>query len=313
MGFTGTAFGSVMLFGEYAVAFHHTPAIVMGISESLTVDFCWRSDRQIQVTSALDSFLGSMKNFERQEHWLLVAHLMAHWPQTAQRGWEMRIHSDIPIAQGLGSSAALIVALVIALEKAHGQHLSPNSHKSLQKIVALLRGFSPHASGADCAAALHGGVVLYDPQLYKVTPLPPQLGPWYWAYTGYKTTTGTMLERFEHRWGHYNSLLRQIAAYTHGAVQCWSESHLGHLKTLMRAHHQVQVALGTFERPMLTLYNKLCQSAPDAAVKISGSGCGDGFVALGGMLPEGLFLESKQWGQFLTPAPYREVCDAFVG
>lgn len=310
MEFTGTAYGSVMLFGEYAVAFHHSLAIIMGIAESITARFIWRADKKVHLYCALGEFSGSFEHFENTSEWQFISNLLRHWPQTAQRGWELRLDCSVPIAQGLGSSSALLVALFIALEKAHGNHPTCD-RQTLKEIVSLLRQSSPHASGADCAAALYGGIIVYDPQLYDVQPL-PVIGPWYWAYCGYKTTTIKMLQRLEHRWEASHKILTQIAQHTQQAVRLWSAENIPAIKALMRAHHQCQVALGTFDRGMLGLYQKLTQHSPEAAVKISGSGCGDGFVALHGKALSESDFESKQWGQFLTPAPYRESLHADV-
>lgn len=303
--FEARAYGSVMLFGEYAVAFLHTPAIVMGIKESLSVRFLWRSDNQISISSSIGGFGGDWSELCQQPIWAYVRQIMQKWPQITQRGWELVIDSSIPVAQGLGSSSALLVALYSALEKAHGRYQPPE----LKDIVGLLRQMSPHASGADCAAALHGGVLCYDPQLFTAQPLLPHIGPWLWAYTGYKTTTKDMLHRIEKRWGHYERLFRQIAAYTQAAIGAWHHKDRWALESIIRAHHQAQVAMGTFEAPMLSLYQALTHSSLRAAVKISGSGCGDGLIALGlESLPQEQ-LAPGQWFQKLEPAPYRENID----
>lgn len=311
MEFSGTAYGSVILFGEYAVAFHHSIAIMMAISESITARFVWRADKKIQIFCAIGDFSGSFDCFEKTQEWEFISHLLRHWPQTAQRGWELTLECSVPIAQGLGSSSALLVALFIALEKAHGNR-PVCDRRTLKQIVSLLRQSSPHASGADCAAALYGGIIVYDPQLYDVRPL-PLIGPWYWAYCGYKTTTIKMLQRLEHRWDASHKVLTQIAAHTRQAVRIWDHQNISIIKTLMRAHHQCQVALGTFDRGMLSLYQKLTYNSPESAVKISGSGCGDGFVVLQGAALNESAFETKQWGQFLIPAPYREKVDVSMG
>lgn len=311
MEYSGTAYGSVILFGEYAVAFHHSLAIMMAISESITARFCWRNDKKVHLFCALGDFSGSFEHFEKTPEWEFIANLLRHWPQTAIRGWELKLEGSVPIAQGLGSSSALLVALFIALEKAHGNQPTCD-RQTLKQIVSLLRQASPHASGADCAAALYGGIIVYDPQLYDVRPL-SLIGPWYWAYCGYKTTTIKMLQRLEHRWDASHTILTQIAMYTQQAVQLWAPSNILALKALMRAHHQCQVALGTFDRGMLGLYQKLTKHSPQSAVKISGSGCGDGFIVLQGEALSDSDFENKQWGQFLIPAPYRESVDTYVG
>lgn len=310
MEYCGTAYGSVMLFGEYAVAFQHTPAIVMALRDTLTARFSWRADKNVRLFCALGDFVGVFEDFQKEKEWAFLVALLRHWPQTAQRGWDLTFECAIPIAQGLGSSAALIVALYIALEKAHGQPC-PCEKQTLKQIVSLLRQTSPHASGADCAAALYGGTILYDPQLYQVRPL-PLIGPWYWAYCGYKTTTPQMLSRLEKRWDRTQHILSQIAHYTQQAATKWRQESKPELKALIRAHHQCQVALGTFDRGMLSLYQKLSLANPNGAIKISGSGCGDGFVVLDAVALKDSDFLPKQWGQFLEPAPYREVYDAFL-
>jgi homoserine kinase len=66
-------------------------------------------------------------------------------------GWNVRLHNAIPLARGLGSSAAVTVAGLVAANALAGEPLDD------ARLLELAIGLEGHADNA--AAAIHGGFV----------------------------------------------------------------------------------------------------------------------------------------------------------
>ena len=91
---------------------------------------------------------------------------------------------------GIGSSAASLVATAKVIETLSERSFS---FDDLYRMHGELQGSS--GSGLDIAASIHGGVIVYQNQHAESIELHPEIYFSY-VYSGYGTTTGQMLERF---------------------------------------------------------------------------------------------------------------------
>jgi mevalonate kinase len=133
------------------------PAIAVGLS------------KQIQVT--LDPRLGPTRVVDAPFQDPRLDELIAK--ALPAQGLAVRIKSDLPTGRGMGSSAALCVALIRAREALHGREPSfEEVHKAGFALEAIFHG-TP--SGIDHAVAAHGGALFYrkgeEPQVLEMPPV----------------------------------------------------------------------------------------------------------------------------------------------
>ncbi|HMV66691.1 MAG TPA: mevalonate kinase, partial [Myxococcota bacterium] len=128
----GAGHGKLILVGEHAVV-HGQPAIAFAV------------DLQTEVTARPND--GPLA--VRSE---LVDELVARAAAAAfgDRGWDVEIRSTLPLGRGMGSSAALSVALVRAASAARGAP-APDGDALFREALALERIFHANPSGLDVA------------------------------------------------------------------------------------------------------------------------------------------------------------------
>ncbi len=165
-----TAPGKIILFGEHSVVYRG-PAILLAVDRRASVAASKRDDKRIYIDSEDLGFSGYFDNGEytavtgkvwrgRNMAALEVAtrKVMAHLG--AEGGVNLKVRSMIPIAVGLGSSAAVCVATTAAVGELFDGNLSK------EKIAELsLEGekvIHGNPSGADNSIATYGGIMRYE-------------------------------------------------------------------------------------------------------------------------------------------------------
>lgn len=116
----------------------------LGLALSLYATLCfWEDEDGLKIEGCNDAYK-SEDNFAVIAYKKVLARLGVPF-----RGLGVRIESDIPLSRGLGSSAAMIVAGLIAANAAHGAKLSKST------LFALATEIEGHPDNV--AAALFGG------------------------------------------------------------------------------------------------------------------------------------------------------------
>jgi len=139
----GRAPGKVILLGEHSVVYGH-PALAAAIPRYLTVELSPAAEVRIELPGGIQTPFPLLD----------AARGMAS-DAGFEGGFHARLRSDIPLGSGLGSSAALGVALARALKPG----CSPEEAAALaMRIERVLHG-AP--SGVDPAACARGGVIFY--------------------------------------------------------------------------------------------------------------------------------------------------------
>jgi len=137
--FAGRGLGKVILCGEHAVVYGH-PAIAVAVNRGLTISLRPRpgpvtlADADARLRAALDQVL-------------------------PPEGFEVTLHSELPIGRGMGSSAAFSVALIRAYAQAQERRLSPEA--LFEAALQVERIFHGNPSGLDNAISAQGGVLQY--------------------------------------------------------------------------------------------------------------------------------------------------------
>ena len=145
--------GKCILFGEHAVVYGQ-PAVACSINQRMIVE--------LEEETKFDSWRldGAILNLSKHPH---IRFLKDHlWPEGKHPPLKIRIRGTVPTASGLGSSAALSVALVAGLQQLRNEALNPEMAGSLShQAEAFAQG--GRASPIDTTtSALGGFIVLSD-------------------------------------------------------------------------------------------------------------------------------------------------------
>ena len=150
----GTAPGKILLLGEHAVVYGH-PALAAAIPRFVTVDVEPAAEQQIELPGALPT------PPEVIEGAIAIARDAGF-----AGGFRAQVRSEIPLGSGLGSSAALGVALARAFKPG----CAPEEAARLAMHLERLLHGAP--SGVDPAICARGGVIFFTrgdpPQIEEV-------------------------------------------------------------------------------------------------------------------------------------------------
>jgi phosphomevalonate kinase len=194
---------------------------------------------------------------------------------------------------GLGSSAALTVAFVSALEVLAGEGAVGGGEGRIQKLVDLHRGAQGGAgSGIDVAASLLGGVIRYqladDGSVADATSmvLPANLRMVF-VWTGHAASTGDFLGRLRARREEgpqeVNPVLDELGEISSGGVGALADGDADRFFDAVDAFWGALDQLGTvIGMPILSdEHRALRQIAVDCGVRYKPSGAGGGDFGIG--------------------------------
>lgn len=138
---SGSGQGKLILCGEHAVVYGH-PAIAFAVD--------------LHTEVSLEALDGPTRITADHADDRLSAALHRVLPD---QGFAVHIRTDLPVGRGMGSSAALAVALVRALAAHAGEALS--NETAIDRAQPVEAAFHGNASGLDLALAAHGGTIRY--------------------------------------------------------------------------------------------------------------------------------------------------------
>ena len=195
--------GRVNLIGEHT-DYNGLPVFPIAIDRDIRIEFRVVDDPVVRLDSPLARFApfafqlkrpiepaaqGDWSNYVRAAARGLLEHGIS-----LKRGIEGTVSGDVPIASGLSSSSALVVASALALLKANGVDVDDGAARgdgsramSRLEVAALMaraeRFVGLQGGGMDQAACLHGVAghalrIEFDP--LRVTPVPVPEG-WRWV------------------------------------------------------------------------------------------------------------------------------------
>lgn len=250
---TGRAPGKLILLGEHAVVAGH-PALAAAVDRFTDVTLRGRPG-----PSGLDS-----STLVDDRLWPALATLL---PPT---GIGVSIRSDLPVGCGMGSSAALAVALVRALAIHEGRVATFD--ECFERAFAVERVFHGTPSGVDHAVSAHGGVVRYVRAGPMLHPVPLSL-PFHLvvADTGAPGNTAEMVARVRARGA--EAEFREIAALVAEA-----EARLPDIGPLMQENQRLLRAIGV-STPKLDAVCAAMENAGAFGAKLAGAGGGGVAIA----------------------------------
>ena len=291
--------GSLMLFGEHAVLYG-SPAIVSAVNYYITANLIPRSDQIINITSALlGNYKIDIKQFTIERPWQLVLTAIAAKLDKLSTGFDLIIESNFSDQMGLGSSAAVTVAIIAVLSQWLNDDLDKLTLVKIGRdIIQKVQGMG---SGADIAASVFGGTIFYEMSPLIIEPLehnPPLVT----IYSGSKVSTVEVIKKVtSKRVSHeevFVKIFDVIAVIVKQAVDVINNKNWVLLGELMDIHQGLQDAMGVSNNILSELIFTLRQQDTIYGAKISGSGLGDCVIGLG-TLPDNYFpcsITQKQLG-----------------
>lgn len=183
--------GKLHLAGEHVVV-HGKPAVVVATSKRLYVTFSQAQADEAHNKTDLthirhqDTFIDTIVSTVEKHYQQKIAHV------------NCTINSDIPIGQGMGSSAALSVALIGAISVYFGKTWNPTLINELAYKAEKVKHVN--ASGSDPTIVVHGGILWYRKELdflktFWLLPfkLPKTMAQYVLIDTGRTETTGDLV------------------------------------------------------------------------------------------------------------------------
>jgi mevalonate kinase len=223
------------------------------------------------------------------------------------QGFELIIDSEFSHDCGLGSSAAVTVITVSVLlqwlcffaektksrEALTAEALFEVSRKIIRKVQGV-------GSGADVAASVYGGIIVYQQQSPCVIKKIDSALPMVVMYSGSKIPTPVVIKKVEALQNKYpdliNTLYDAIEHAVNRAVICIESKNWSELGAVMNIQQGIMNALGIGTSLLNQLVDTL-NSDPDIyGAKISGSGLGDCVIGIGFGRDKILELEQKGFG-----------------
>ena len=281
---TGFGRGKLILCGEHAVVYGH-PALAAAIDLGVRVDLT-PHDGPTHAPGADTR---------------LTAALRVALPE---RGWRVSITSDLPVGRGMGSSAALSVALVRAAAAIEGHR--PTAAEVYDRAFAIERVFHGNPSGLDHAVSDRGGLIRYrrGPPA-ELSSLPPPSWSFVVLDSGTAGDTKALVAGVASRRPAIDEDLDAIGALVADAEAALHD--VERLGPILDRNHALLAAIGV-STPKLDALAAALREAGAAGAKLAGAG-GGGVVLGITDDPDGVRGRLAQRGIVaLTcrPAPTRE-------
>src|SRR3989338_1586367 len=282
--------------GEHAVL-QGKAAVVCAIDRRLCVTLTPRADQHINIHSTtLGRYQTAINNFMIAKPFLFVLTAIERYKNKLSVGCDLLIDSEFSDQTGLGSSGAVTVATLTVLSQWLGLPLSKHDLLTAAKQV-IQQAQGGVGSGADAAASIFGGVVLYEADPVSVEVIAYQL-PLTLVYSGSKMSTPAVVRQVQKLHEQYpvvvNAVYAAICACVQEGVNAIRRSNWPRLGEVMNIHQGLLDALCVSNQLLTALINALRTYPAIYGAKISGSGLGDCVVGLGELPNDTFPLDEEQ-------------------
>jgi len=287
-----TAPAKTILLGEHFVVLGEQ-AIAMAISLNSEVNVERRGDSSIYIRSLSLSTSGTFKNDEFKlerggeearkvlEPSKMVAEAVCQYVKCLNIGFNIEIDSKIPVAVGLGSSAATAVSTIAAVAESLEAKLRRDEICDLAFVPE--RRIHEKPSGIDQTTSTYGGVILYKPSKgFASIPMRQEL-PIVVGNSGKARSTGEQVAKvrklLEKRRDFVTHLAKNAGELSTKAVDAIKGGDLRTLGELMISNHEILRKVGVSTQSL----DRLVQASLKAGAlgaKLTGAGGGGCIIAL---------------------------------
>lgn len=279
MGGRGFGGGKCIVLGEHAVVYGE-PAIAAGLDRGVTVTVAPRAAGPTTFRG-LHLSESEAARLRVAVEALVTATLGASGSAGVPAAFDLEVESTLPTGVGLGSSAALSVALTRALADHYGVDLDDTEVVRRANLAEAV--FHTHPSGIDAEAAARGGTLLFRrgegaTPLRLPTPIALVI-----AMVGPSPPTAEMVSGVRTRWDNDRAAtephVRAIGSLVTEARAALASADLARLGALMDTNHAHLQALGV-SSPTLDEHVAIARRAGALGAKMTGGGGGGCMIAL---------------------------------
>jgi mevalonate kinase len=288
---TASAPAKIILFGEHFVVYGE-PAIATAIDRRARVTAQKRNDKRIFINSVALGTSGffTENRFQAKQGGAAAQAKLEPTRIAVQRtldrcgketGVNVTVHSNIPVAAGLGSSAAVGVATAAAVAELFGVKAPQEEiYRTAYEAERFVHG-TP--SGIDPAVSTYGGVLLFRKKhgftrLAVKTNVPLVVGN-----TGIERSTGGMVSAVRRRQQKnpksINAIIKYAGKIALSAAEALKSGDLRKLGELMNANQKLLSEVGVSGEPLERLIHA-ARKAGASGAKLTGAGGGGCMIAL---------------------------------
>ncbi len=282
---SGKAPGKIILFGEHAVVYGH-PAIAIPVNKVKATAHVFPSigtpPGAIRIQAPDIELDADVTNLPQDHPLASAVRLTLAAVEISQPpSLNIQIASSIPLAAGMGSSAAISVAICRGLSAFLGHPLTNPQINQIAFEVEKIHHGTP--SGID------NHVIAYEQPIYFIKDEPVELltiktsTHWVIADSGEKTPTRETVADVRKRYlaepQHYQALFEAIGSVTERARLALSEGDLPALGILMKENQALLEALDVSSTRLENLIHA-ANTAGALGAKLSGGGRGGNMIAL---------------------------------
>ncbi len=278
-----TAPGKIILVGEHAVVYGR-PAIAVPVWERVataTINDSPPGSGCIGIIQDLQRTL-RLAAADAEEPLALVTRLtLARLGLPPNPDWQIAVRSELPIASGLGSGAALSAALVKAIHAHVGQPVTPETVSAL--VYESERLYHGTPSGIDNTVIAHGKPIWFVKGAAPVPFVPAVPLTLVIADSGIaaptKATVGDVRRGWQAEPARYEAYFDQIQALVEQVRRAIEQGELAALGHLFDENQTILAALGVSSAPLERLIDA-ARGAGALGAKLSGGGRGGNVIAL---------------------------------
>ncbi len=273
---------NLMIMGEHSVVYGYK-AIATAIDKRIFIEWESRADNKIIINSELSNYESNLNKLEPNEKLQWVITTLEHFSDELEYGFNIKITSQFGANLGLGSSAAVLAAMIGGL------------HFYLKKEATIMDTFSTglkiihkiqrRGSGTDLAASLVGGGILFNPIDKEIIKIANFNLPLNLIYSGYKTPTAQVLKQVHKQWQQQPEILQALyklmGKTTEQAYVSLQTNDLSSFYQLLNTYQGLMDALGVNDLTLSKIIYATRNMPQIKASKISGSGLGDCVLSIG--------------------------------
>lgn len=204
---------------------------------------------------------------------LTILHHFDHHYGLMRADWQFKIDSKAPMGRGLGSSAAVIIAVLKSLIHHQRLDVQPAELLALAQLIECRQ--HGRSSGIDPTTLIHGGLLQYQPK-HPIEQLDKHTLHGWLIDTGHpESSTGHCVQTVKQNHAHRTELWQAFKTTTHQIAQAWSHQNSQHLKQGIRQNHQLLTHIGVVPQRVQDFIAAL-ENDMDAGAKICGAGSVEG-------------------------------------